>query len=116
WFRAADLPAGPVDKLGSRGLSVLDFDPLPVWSRVYVPVLAMWGAEDQLVPAAKSRALIEQAMLPRTRARATFQTFPNASHGFLMVTPRGAPWDWPRLATGFHKLMADWIVRTATSH
>jgi dienelactone hydrolase len=115
WFRAADLPSGPVDQLGSRGLSVLDFDPLPVWSRVYVPVLAMWGAGDQLVPAARSRALIEGAMPPRTRARATFQTFPNASHGFLVVTPRGAPWDWPRLATGFHELMADWIVRTATS-
>ena len=115
WFRAADLPSGPVEKLGSRGVSVLDFDPLPAWSRVNVPVLAMWGAEDQLVPAAKSRALIEQAMLPGTRARATFQTFPNASHGLLMVTPRGAPWDWPRLAPGFHDLMADWIVRTATS-
>lgn len=115
WFRAADLPSGPVEKLGSRGVSVLDFDPLPAWSRVNVPVLAIWGAEDQLVPAAKSRALIEQAMIPGTRARATFQTFPNASHGLLMVTPDGAPWDWPRLAPGFHDLMVDWIVRTAAS-
>jgi len=115
WFRAADLPSGPVDKLGSRGLAVLDFDPLPIWSRVDVPVLAMWGAQDQLVPAATSQALIENAMLPRTRARATFRIFPDASHGFLIVTPRGAPWDWPRLAPGFHELMADWIVRTAVS-
>jgi pimeloyl-ACP methyl ester carboxylesterase len=115
WFRAADLPSGHVEQLGSRGLSVLDFDPLPVWSRVEVPVLAMWGASDQLVPAAKSRALIEQAMLPRTRARATFQTFPDASHGFLTVAPRGAQWDWPRLAPGFHELVADWIVQNAAN-
>lgn len=115
WFRAADLPLGPIDQLGPRGLGVLDFDPLAVWSAVNVPVLALWGANDQLVPAARSRALIEGTMTTSARARATFEIFPNASHGILLVPSRDAPWDWPRLAPGFHDLLLGWIVRTATT-
>jgi len=113
WYRAADLPVRPVARLGERGRSVLRFDPLPVWSRVHVPVLAIWGAEDRLVPAERSRTAIERAMPPATRGMARLVVFPHASHGLLVVPPPGAGFDWPRLAPGFHELLADWIATAA---
>jgi len=109
WFDAADLPRSPVQPYGSRGLSVLHFDPVPVWERVAVPVLAVWGADDALVPVERSRRAVEAGLRVARNPNVTTRVFPNAGHG-LAETGRAGVWDWPRLAPGFHDFMMQWVL------
>lgn len=112
WFSIASLPAKPVQPYGPRGLSVIRFDPGPVWQRVRVPVLVVWGEEDALVPVAPSKRRIETSLRAAGNRDVTTLVFPAAGHG-LAVTARPGVWDWPRLAPGFHETMVKWIVARA---
>ncbi|MBK7600287.1 MAG: hypothetical protein IPJ07_17915 [Acidobacteria bacterium] len=39
----------------------MDYDPIPMLEKVRVPVLAVWGENDVLVPVSESRVAIESA-------------------------------------------------------
>ena len=110
WFAALGLPTTPLTAYGRRGLSVLQFDPRKAWERVSVPVLAIWGADDALVPVETSKQRIESWLRPAGNRQATMFVFPGAGHG-LAVTPVRGVFDWPRLAPGFHDAMVKWIVK-----
>ena len=112
-FAVADLPT-TVERYGPRGLSVLHFDPHPVWARVQVPVFAVWGADDALVPVERSRRSIEGWLHAADNNNVTTLVFSGAGHG-LALTGRAGKWDWPRLAPGFHDVMVKWIVAHASS-
>jgi pimeloyl-ACP methyl ester carboxylesterase len=113
WFRAADLPA-TVQSYGRRGLSVLQFDPHPVWTRVEVPVLAIWGEDDALVPVEQSKQSIQSWLNAAGNRDVTLLVYPGAGHG-LALTGRAGVWDWPRLAPGFHDAMLKWIAAHVSS-
>ena len=85
------------------------FDPRKAWERVSVPVLAVWGADDALVPVETSKQRIESWLRPAGNKQTTTIVFPGAGHG-LAVTPVRGVFDWPRLAPGFHDAMVKWIV------
>jgi pimeloyl-ACP methyl ester carboxylesterase len=108
WFGASGLPRTPIRRYGSRGLSVLRFDPLTAWRGVRVPVWAAWGADDALVPAALSRDRIGAALRESGNPDVTMRLFTGAGHGLAVAATPGA-WDWPRLAPGFHDSMVAWI-------
>jgi dienelactone hydrolase len=109
WFAVADLPRTPVVQYGSRGLSVLHFDPIPTWQQIRVPVLVVWGEDDALVPVERSRRLIEDALRVARNPDVTTHVFPHAGHGLALIGQTGV-WDWPRLAPGFHELMVNWVL------
>lgn len=52
WFRHAYLPSGLAEPLL---WSDMDFDPAPTFSDVVVPVLAMWGEDEECVPRPESQ-------------------------------------------------------------
>jgi len=53
WFPLAGLPA---EAPGLRAQwADMDFDPVPSFARVRVPVLAVWGADEECVPRPRSR-------------------------------------------------------------
>src|SRR5262249_36098645 len=64
WLRASSLPARlPAGAALAgwywRGRTL---DPAPLWKAVHVPVLALWGAADDLLPARQSARLVERAL------------------------------------------------------
>lgn len=115
-FRRALLPAPPVPRASAAALGVLEFDPLPVWSELTRPVLAVWGADDALVPVERSRVAIAGALQRAGNRDATLRVFPRAGHGLAVTRDRDAPWDWPRLAPGFHDLLISWLVAHTQPH
>ncbi len=58
----------------------LDLDPADYWDRIHVPVLAMFGERDDVVPVAASAARIEAALRRARNKDVTIRIFPNAGH------------------------------------
>jgi pimeloyl-ACP methyl ester carboxylesterase len=111
WFKLTGLPypAPPTISEGERRF--LLFEPIPIWEKVKVPVLALWGDEDMSVPAAKSSDLVAQALARAKNRDFTFKLFPHADHTLGIVRNPTDAWDFPRTATGSRQLMADWLLR-----
>lgn len=96
------LPDAPLD------MSDLDFDPLPSWEQVRVPVLAVWGELDDVVPVEISRDRILAALERAGNADVVARVFGDSGHGIRVEAGADEAWDWPRLAPGFHELMVEW--------
>lgn len=113
WRRASSLPA----RLPSgaalkgwywRGRTV---DPEPWWSAVRVPVLAVYGAADELVPPKPNAKAIERALRKGGDKDVTVKMYPSANH-ILRTLPlvAGGRWDWPRAAPGYLDKVTEWLV------
>ncbi|MGH7584692.1 MAG: alpha/beta hydrolase family protein [Gemmatimonadales bacterium] len=87
-----------------------NYRPLDWWSRVRVPVLLVYGAEDQRVPAAESAARIEAALRAAGNADVTVRILPGADHTFRL--PPG-PGGWPVTVPGYPDVLLDWLARYA---
>ncbi len=112
WRRASSLPArlpvgAALEGWYWRGRTL---DPAPWWHSVHVPVLAVFGAADALIPAALSARRIERALRSNGNRDVTVRAFPAANHE-LRVLPlvAGGPWDWPRAAPGYQELVTHWM-------
>ncbi|MFL5539888.1 MAG: alpha/beta hydrolase family protein [Longimicrobiaceae bacterium] len=84
------------------------YRPLEWWSRVRVPVLLLYGAEDQRVPAEESAARIAAALRGAGNRDVTVRIFPGADHTFRL--PPGAS-GWPVTAPGYLSALLDWLAR-----
>ena len=112
WRRASSLPetlpsVAALEGWYWRGRLL---DPAPAWRAVKVPVLAIYGAADELVPAGRSAAMIEAALRAGGNRDATVRIFPAANH-MLRTLPlvAGGAWDWPRAAPGYLELTTRWM-------
>lgn len=106
WFGPAELPpqlAGDMPPLGA--LRLLFFDPVPMWEKVKVPVLVMWGDKDVVVPVGKSRSIIEKAQAKARNKNLTVNVFPNVDHGNNVVSDG---WDFPRVNAELDRAMVEW--------
>lgn len=85
----------------------MDYDPIPMLEQVRVPVLAVWGDNDVLVPVAKSRAAIAQAFTRAGNRDVTFQVFARADHSLQTES-------WlhgRRPDPDYIDLLTDWILK-----
>jgi pimeloyl-ACP methyl ester carboxylesterase len=112
WRRASSLPRRlphepALDGWYWRGRTR---DPLPAWRALRVPALVVFGADDELLPAAASAANIERALKEGGNADFKLKTFPAANH-VLRTLPlvAGGAWDWPRAAPGYLDLLSEWM-------
>ncbi len=112
WFQQTLLPQLPVSRYDKSVVEFLNHNPLEAWQNVKVPTLLVWGEMDDLVPAEKSRKEITNALHSAGNEYFETKIFPNAGHGLALVS--NAEWDWPRLASGSHALIIQWL-RTITT-
>lgn len=111
WFAPAELPPELNREPPPRGaLDLLFFDAAPVWSKVKVPVLAMWGERDIVVPVEKSRGLIEEYLKRAGNADLTVKILPGLDHSNNRVADPGE-WDFPRRSSEHDMVMVDWLKR-----
>ena len=90
----------------------LYYDPVPVLETVTVPVLAIFGDADDLVPVDQSVTAVRAALTRAGNTAVTIEIFPGADHGLRMPSAS----DWllaPRFAPGYWDLMVTWIWERA---
>ena len=83
------------------------FDPLPYWENIMVPVLAIYGSEDRVVPVEESQSLIENALKKAGNKKYLFKLFPGADHELKISLNAHPPFMIP--APGLQEFMAGWI-------
>jgi uncharacterized protein len=92
-------------RLGERRVEDFTrFDPLPVWRGVSQPVLAVWGAHDDVVPAHDSAVRLLRALAGGKNRDRMFRTL-NGGHALYHLDPDGRF----GLAPGFEELTARWL-------
>lgn len=85
--------------------AILDYDPRRALSALAVPVLAIYGGSDPIVPVDESIAVLREAVPPD---RLTVEVFPGAGHRIEVGDP-------PRLAPGYGKRLRSFLDDTLQS-
>jgi pimeloyl-ACP methyl ester carboxylesterase len=104
WFFA---PPPPGDAYWSFSKAYAQYRPLAWWPQVRVPVLLIYGAEDQRVPAAESAARIAAALRHAGNRDVTVRVFPGADHTFRL--PPG-PSGWPVSVADYVPSLLAWLM------
>lgn len=91
WARVAWVPlVSPTDSMGAAFLNKLraewQYDPIPYWRTVRVPVYIMLGELDKSVPSAESASLLRGALADAGNHDATVRVFERGNHGLLEST------------------------------
>ncbi len=117
WFEAgAELPPNLDDDKPARGaLELLFFEPVPMWEKVKVPVLLMWGDKDIIVPVVEGREIIENALKRADNKDVTAKIFPNIDHGVVVVRAKDSAWDFPRVDLNYYDSMVEWLAKRVNS-
>lgn len=86
------------------------FDPLPYWHKLNMPVLAIWGEKDPIIPVEKSKQLISEALSRNGNHRYTMKIFPNANHEIKIKAGPLA-----MVAPGSTEFIQQWVREHITS-
>ena len=108
WYQWLSLP-DPPHWLWSYYRGTGNYDSLPYWAQVRVPVLLVYGEKDVLEPVDESIATIEAALRKAGNHQYVAMVLPGAAHNFNVDPPEGSS-DWPRLSAGYPDLLAAWIL------
>jgi uncharacterized protein len=104
WFFA---PPAPDASYWSFSRRFAEYRPLDWWRQVRVPVLLIYGAADQRVPAVESASRISAEVLRHSPdADVTIRVLPNADHTFRL--PAG-PSGWPVTAPEYVPTLLTWL-------
>ena len=111
WREAAALPANlDNDRPTTGGLRLLFFDPVPMWEKVRVPVLLVWGDKDTVVPVEEGKVIIESALKRAGNRHVTTKVLSNVDHGIIKVR-QDKTWDFPRVDLDYYEAMVEWASR-----
>ena len=88
WSRVLWVPrVSPTDSMAVAFLDKLraewQYDPIPYWRSVRVPVYVMLGGLDRSVPSAESASLLRGALAAAGNDDATIRVFDSGNHGLL---------------------------------
>lgn len=113
WFRLMGLPPDG-HWLWQWYPPVGNYNSLPHWERVTVPVLLVYGELDDNTPVHESILGIERALKRAGNTRYSIVVLPRAAHNLTVQRRPGEPFEWWHVAPGYAELIADWILgRTA---
>jgi pimeloyl-ACP methyl ester carboxylesterase len=85
---------------------IYGFDPQPIIRTLTGPVLAVWGAEDVLVPVRASLDVFAQ-QLPDQEPQSMLITVPHADHGVRVTSPSGTK----QFPPGLWKMVSTWLTQ-----
>lgn len=105
WFFAPPAPDNPYWRFSKQ---YAQYQPLEWWAQVHVPILLIYGAEDQRVPARESAARIA-AVVQRSAPDLdlAIRILPGADHTFRL--PQG-PGGWPLTAPDYVPSLLRWLA------
>lgn len=87
---------------------VADYDPLPYWQKVRVPVLLVYGQRDRNTDAAVSIQNIDRALTAAGNRDYTIIELPRAAHDLTISAQPGQSFEWRRDAPGYVDLLIAW--------
>jgi pimeloyl-ACP methyl ester carboxylesterase len=110
WIEGVGIP-GPVERFGlplfpddeqfwDFAALIFDYDPRTALERIRVPVLALFGAADRIVPVEESIAIYREAVSPELLS---VEVFPGGSHRILVGEP-------PRHAEGYFETLSAFVA------
>ncbi len=105
WFFA---PPPPDNAYWSFSPMFAQYRPVEWWARVRVPVLLVYGEDDQRVPAARSAERIAAALRSAGNTDVTVRIHPGADHTFRL---QSGPSGWPVTAPGYVSSLLDWLAK-----
>ena len=121
WAGQVQLVTTPADLEGWRRQR---YDPVDVLRRTTIPVLAVYGAGDTLVPPAENAGLMRRYLEEAGNRDVTIRIFPRASHNLEWFGDlRTGTWSWPegywvwaKKAPGYAETVVGWLqARTSTA-
>lgn len=91
-----------------------EYNPIPPLTRLRQPILAIWGAHDEVSPPAESMAIFDQALTQARNARFSLRVLPDGDHAGYLATEGGfAVRNWitgeGQFATGYVELIRSWV-------
>jgi dienelactone hydrolase len=114
WADQVQLAASPADLEGWRRQR---YDPAEVLRKTTIPVLALYGALDTLVPPAENAELMRRLLTEAGNRDVTIRIFPRASHNLEWFGDlRTGTWSWPegywvwaKKAPGYAETVIGWL-------
>ncbi len=89
----------------------LDYDPIPDFKKIHIPVLAIWGEKDRIVAPRESYRKIRQALAGGANKDFSLYVFPQANH-MIRITKNGGEQEWRfnrTYADGYLSLQVNWL-------
>jgi alpha-beta hydrolase superfamily lysophospholipase len=112
WYQWLGVP--PEDSyLRTWYPKVGNLDTLVFWKQVHVPVLLIYGEDDQLVAVDESLAKLE-AFLDAVKTPYTAVIVPNAQHNLTVQPEPNAAFFWWKAAPGIVDLVVAWVQQRTT--
>ncbi|HSS51440.1 MAG TPA: prolyl oligopeptidase family serine peptidase, partial [Thermoanaerobaculia bacterium] len=116
WAEQVQLATSPADLEGWRHQR---YDPAEVLRHTTIPVLAVYGATDTLVPPAENAELMRRLLTEAGNRDVTIRIFPRASHNLEWFGDlRTGTWSWPegywvwaKKAPGYADTVIGWLRR-----
>jgi uncharacterized protein len=108
WFDDLALPDDQ-DWIWNWYRAVGNADNRRAWRAVNVPVLLLYGENDELVPPRQSIDAISRLLEANHDTAITVRVLAGADHTLRVMSPD--PLGWPRYAEGYPEMIVDWIER-----
>ena len=84
------------------------YDPIPAWQKINIPVLAVWGSADDIVPPVESMNNIRNAL--GNNKNCTFRIFEGANHIMKMPEVKDKfAGKWEMTAPGSGEFILEWF-------
>ncbi|HSS78519.1 MAG TPA: alpha/beta fold hydrolase [Thermoanaerobaculia bacterium] len=114
WAEQVQLATSPADLEGWRHQR---YDPAEVLRKTTIPVLALYGAGDTLVPPSENAELMRRLLTEAGNRDITIRIFPRASHNLEWFGDlRTGTWSWPegywvwaKKAPGYAETVIGWL-------
>ena len=108
WFASLDIPPED-DWIWKWYPPVGNFNPLPLWEKVKVPVLLLYGELDRNTPVGPSLNGIGEALKTAGNPDFTPIIIPGAVHNLTIQWEPGQPFSWWHAAPGYTDLLTAWV-------
>jgi pimeloyl-ACP methyl ester carboxylesterase len=86
-----------------------DHDPIPVLEQVKVPLLVIYGGQDDDGPPLQDTIGRLLLAMRQGGTSSELEIFPNAGHDLRVVPGKNQAWDFPRFAPGYLDSLASWV-------